>query len=1294
MIEQFYYTWSPIGLEKNTGGVQIRAASPGLSDPINARVRALKSICVYALPKGVLAHSARPADSPVCLTWMTVGKDRVLAHKVFAGFDANTRAGNYFVHLLAGLPAEWTAKDAINYWRSSFWQWNADQLTANQLELPSISSPDRILAGRLTDADLRDPSVQKYMAMVIQAYLSLKADERLFIAAPSDQVATLIWGLTRALPNFLLRDLTFSTYEREPENAKDLKVIGTYWEGAYDLPAACYQGYGIGINCDTGKHSPVLDSKTGFAWEYAQFAADKLQSDFRRITAFVDTLNTANVYNENGFRVCFDLERRPPHKLLKLDELNHVIQNTGLAKLYLQREGVQESLISSALDSQWWNTIGKGAIDRLRHVAATNDDLRVGFDKLEKKTLGRIRAMLVQDAQSNAGVCATLLQGLAARVVSDGKPETAFEKLVESFNADLGAQPWQYKHLDIREWILQQWKWIEPKGNWASAALERWLDVAWQDLSDFLRLAIDPEHKLRAVKKCIQRSLDSAQRPTNVVRIVEANFEMFKEALKALVREPQSRGIAQTFFGELVRQGYTRKIELLNELLNADPSNSLFVDQLLNLARLQTGQEVQKLIGLRGVRFLYERWTSTVGQRLLETGLLGLDHEAQKSGSYRAKMQAVNKLLDVEPGDADFTEFILGKANLKTVDEILQLSEDWRIKVLYNCWQDVAKRQLLETYLQQTAFVGANVLRKLLAVPQADEQFKDFVLDKANLTFQNIQSLLDTYGPQLLYSRWDRPVGKKMLDTYLIGLKKDSFKSKMESVNQLLAAAPNEEAKDVVLEKVELRDKREIETLIENQDDQFLDSVTRHPVRSQLLATYLRSLDWVTVKQPSTDRLLRRMWTRVAEINLPSLKHYLVLYLDVPGLDALIKDLANLFGEMREVPLEDKENIRRKLQEIAPKLKPHGQRLVQLVEEFESRQAMFQEDIKPVAPTPSPVTMQPSPTATGSPQTPPATISTNWWQNLQSSKVAWIGGIIVVVCILCLCITLVPVYCTRNTCSLPFVPAQTEMSPSPTLLPPGRITKTQPEAFTQSRIQGTPSVTPTCTPALTPMPLSTPTPSQTWTPTSRQTPSAIPTRSPQIRQLVSSSDPTNNWSDQKVVYHNPCPTSGTCWNLSTILAGKPLVKELYISEYNQVFPKLESYEVEMAWLVFGSQPEPNETHGYGVTFTTVDGAKWILQIATKENAVHFAFFEYSNNIPDSLPWVPCDCGTANLSNPHKFLVKYQKDGNATISINGKPLGYSTGTVPRQGSNALKVGLVVFGKSSRAQISSAQVTIEP
>src|ERR1700738_1912837 len=132
MIEQLWYTWSTVGLGSVTG-FRVRAASPGLADIRSERFRALEPFLHYDLPIGIDPYEASTANSPRCLALFDVGDKRILLQKVYVGKDAYNRPGVHFVHLLEGLPSTFLARDAIQCWRSPFWQLSDEPGASSEL---------------------------------------------------------------------------------------------------------------------------------------------------------------------------------------------------------------------------------------------------------------------------------------------------------------------------------------------------------------------------------------------------------------------------------------------------------------------------------------------------------------------------------------------------------------------------------------------------------------------------------------------------------------------------------------------------------------------------------------------------------------------------------------------------------------------------------------------------------------------------------------------------------------------------------------------------------------------------------------------------------------------------------------------------------------------------------------------------------------------------------------------------------------------------------------------------------
>src|SRR6266705_416878 len=298
-LEQLWYTWSPIGLGVTTE-YRVRAASRDLLDIRNERYKRMDPYLRYTLPQGVDPYGIPLEKAPTCLAFIDVGQERILIRKKYIGRDLVGRPGNFFSHLVAipkptagdasddiySPPASnspspvFTAWDAISLWESDFWA-KSDTLDANTLELqPTTHSELKSLSPYANAQPLSmmdSTKVEKYLPIVIQAFLTYGARMRLYMATQPEMVAALIWGLTRSMPQQLLTDLTFSTYETDYQRSP-CQIVGTCWlSGKGDpqttpqhFPPICYENGNLAINDYTGKCS-VLDERTSEA-SFARFA--------------------------------------------------------------------------------------------------------------------------------------------------------------------------------------------------------------------------------------------------------------------------------------------------------------------------------------------------------------------------------------------------------------------------------------------------------------------------------------------------------------------------------------------------------------------------------------------------------------------------------------------------------------------------------------------------------------------------------------------------------------------------------------------------------------------------------------------------------------------------------------------------------------------------------------------------------------------------------------------------------------------------------------------------------------
>jgi hypothetical protein len=298
MSEQLWYTWSDLGFGTAVGQ-RVRAASKGLVETESERVRNLVNLVSYHLRPETDAYLP-PKEAPRSLVFTRAGSQReaVLISKAYVGLDGMRRPGAYFSHLLVELPPvpsprpegqiEFSAREAIELWRSSFWKNSERDLPAGRRDLPQVSRED--LTSSIGPLSVNDVvQVANFFRYVLTAFLTLPTlgeQKRLYIAAPPDTVATLIWGLTHALPRTLniMRNLTFSTFEHDIEDKAAPIIVGTCWLPHFvknghtsprDLPPVYYQPnnpHGLAINCYLADKATLFPVHPPEITEFVEFA--------------------------------------------------------------------------------------------------------------------------------------------------------------------------------------------------------------------------------------------------------------------------------------------------------------------------------------------------------------------------------------------------------------------------------------------------------------------------------------------------------------------------------------------------------------------------------------------------------------------------------------------------------------------------------------------------------------------------------------------------------------------------------------------------------------------------------------------------------------------------------------------------------------------------------------------------------------------------------------------------------------------------------------------------------------
>ena len=213
----------------------------------------IRSQAAYLLPKGYPQETVT-AQAPVRFSFLKLQNGRrVLLRANYIGQDPMTqRYNNYFAHVVTDLSADFTAGDAVRKWESSFWLRQDFDGPAN------LDEPKQISDGSITPRQVAEfaRSHKDLVKFILTTLLFGPKNARVHLATNPEQVILSVAVVTQCLPLGLREDLTFSTYEYDPETSF-ARIVGTCWHESvpHDLSSMAYQPNGGGYNTLTGRKS-------------------------------------------------------------------------------------------------------------------------------------------------------------------------------------------------------------------------------------------------------------------------------------------------------------------------------------------------------------------------------------------------------------------------------------------------------------------------------------------------------------------------------------------------------------------------------------------------------------------------------------------------------------------------------------------------------------------------------------------------------------------------------------------------------------------------------------------------------------------------------------------------------------------------------------------------------------------------------------------------------------------------------------------------------------------------------
>lgn len=508
-----------------------KAASRGV---LPEEVQAALSNTQYLPPPAWKGEPAGPLPVKLALI-QTPLAGRMLTH-------VTPNGGTYFAHALLNIPSTADAQLAIKTWKSPHWQ-RHENATAGELpELPYLPVAD-FLDDDTLRIWLQEPARQTMVEFVISALLSTSADSRIVVGAPAEDVAQIVYAVTRALPHSLLDHFTFSTYEADPGRATTRLIGHDSGLPEADLPVECYVGNMVAFNAATGRKSELPAE--------VPFAAFAVQALAHGNTAPLDELQST--WQQMGLTDArqFDLVFRLANGSMQLtkQEAAAAVAQPTLAAWMASRPAVVSQFVAWALED---TNFAHQALSRLivplrQKVEAIN---RVAA---EVRQAG-LSAVIAGD-QARAATALEVILPMAA----PARANAAWGELLAQV-ADPSHITWEMRRYLLPR--LVRYKHATAQANSVDPALEKWLHVPIEQLQDFLSHELPAAYQIAAARACLAREGE----PSAIfARAVAAQTAVALQLLQSATEAPDDRAAI-----------------LFEKLLTESPGHQWFDDVLAN----------------------------------------------------------------------------------------------------------------------------------------------------------------------------------------------------------------------------------------------------------------------------------------------------------------------------------------------------------------------------------------------------------------------------------------------------------------------------------------------------------------------------------------------------------------------------------------------------------------------------------------------------------------------------------------------------------------------------------------
>jgi len=552
-MKQFYYT-SCLKETSVTGnaGYQIRAISD------NTDLSMIESVLKYSgyqLPVGIPLDISTKITPPTRMAYLKMENgEYCIIHSSYVGKTPEefvhgiARWGNYFTHGIINLDNSITAKEVIASWGDPFWL-KMDPDPTNPIKLKDVIDlpvSDKLDFSLFEDND----DMLDGLEFLINAYLDLKDDQKIFVVADSEVFAYMLYGLCISLPDSMLKDLTFSTYEHSPQSCS-AKIICSYMvlNSPADPISFSYKGSRyIGINF-INKSKTILPK----SFEYANFVKNMMSINMiQYIKDFYLICNEYEIVNGNQLELFYNFYKDGNKLEFEDEKLDKIIETPIILQyIFSQPEGVEWIIELSFKTDHFIENKLPQLIDNLP-------------DKIKKY----IRSVLYQKTKecvkkhniSDLKIFDKMWNSFPKRT-----DIVILQELIVDLTTNKSVEQIQAYSWEIRSFMLTKWskeKSIEKK---YPNLLEVWLSVRSNEITQLFSLRLNKTYYRIAMIRYVDK-FGNTKTPYSLIK----NYNLALPIFEHFYEKNLDRALSffRYFYKESIKEKNTFSSNLLIQIIN------------------------------------------------------------------------------------------------------------------------------------------------------------------------------------------------------------------------------------------------------------------------------------------------------------------------------------------------------------------------------------------------------------------------------------------------------------------------------------------------------------------------------------------------------------------------------------------------------------------------------------------------------------------------------------------------------------------------------------------------------